>query len=48
MTNKFQISMIKTCPPLRVDGCSKQLWNCFGHWIFEHCNLFEIWCLSFV
>jgi len=44
MTNKFQISMIKTCPY----GCSKQLCNYFGHWIFEHWNLFEIWCLSFV
>jgi len=22
--------------------------NCFGYWIFEYCNLFEIWCLSFV
>jgi len=42
--DKLQISMFKTCPY----GFSKQLWNCFGHWIFEHWNLFEIWCLSFV
>jgi len=70
--NKFEISIIKTCPSIRIPFShmkrSKRhevhtdslrfisphgsAWmddrNCFGHWIFEHCNLFVIWCLSFV
>jgi len=23
----------------------KRAMKSFGHWIFEHCDLFEFWCL---